>query len=174
MRLVAEPGGGRDRAGGFAAPQPLAGAADADIDEIGMRRQPGLAPEGPDQVMPRQARALGEVGQRQILVIALFEQFLRLCDRPALAPDLADREIGMARQAPAIGAQQAFLDAYRSGAGDLPGLDNLDLLAFFMLEKAAYELLYEASNRPAWLSIPLHGLQRLMIRILGDDLRSPA
>ena len=70
------------------------------------------------------------------------------------------------------GAQQAFLDAYRSGVGDLPGLDNLDLLAFFMIEKAAYELLYEASNRPAWLSIPLHGLQRLMIRILGDDLRS--
>ena len=70
------------------------------------------------------------------------------------------------------GAQAAFLDAYRDGASDLPGLDNLDLLAFFMLEKAAYELLYEASNRPAWLSIPLHGLQRLMIRILGDDLRS--
>jgi len=70
------------------------------------------------------------------------------------------------------GAQEAFLDAYRDGASDLPGLDNLDLLAFFMLEKAAYELLYEASNRPAWLSIPLHGLQRLMIRILGDDLRS--
>jgi maltose alpha-D-glucosyltransferase/alpha-amylase len=70
------------------------------------------------------------------------------------------------------GAQQAFLDAYRAGVGDLPGLDNLDLLAFFMLEKAAYELIYEASNRPAWLTIPLHGLQRLMIRILGDDLRS--
>jgi maltose alpha-D-glucosyltransferase/alpha-amylase len=70
------------------------------------------------------------------------------------------------------GAQQFFLDAYRTGASDLPGLDNQDLLAFFMLEKAAYELLYEASNRPAWLSIPLHGLQRLMIRILGDDLRS--
>jgi len=72
------------------------------------------------------------------------------------------------------GAQQAFLDAYREGAAALPGLDNLELLAFFMLEKAAYELLYEASNRPAWLSIPLHGLQRLMIRILGDDLRSAA
>jgi maltose alpha-D-glucosyltransferase/alpha-amylase len=69
------------------------------------------------------------------------------------------------------GAQQAFLEAYRSGVGDLRGLDNLDLLAFFIIEKAAYELLYEASNRPAWLSIPLHGLQRLMIRILGDELR---
>ncbi len=70
------------------------------------------------------------------------------------------------------GAQEAFLDAYRAGVGDLPGLGNMDLLNFFMLEKAAYELVYEASNRPTWQSIPLHGLHRLMIRILGDDLRS--
>jgi maltose alpha-D-glucosyltransferase/alpha-amylase len=70
------------------------------------------------------------------------------------------------------GAQQAFLDAYRAGAGALPGLDNMDLLNFFMLEKAAYELVYEAANRPAWLSIPLHGLHRLMGRILGEETRS--
>jgi maltose alpha-D-glucosyltransferase / alpha-amylase len=70
------------------------------------------------------------------------------------------------------GAQEGFLDAYRAGAGHLPGLDNIDLLNFFMLEKAAYELVYEASNRPAWLTIPLHGLQRLMGRILGDETRS--
>jgi maltose alpha-D-glucosyltransferase/alpha-amylase len=69
------------------------------------------------------------------------------------------------------GAQEAFLDAYRAGAGELPGLDNIDLLNFFMLEKAAYELIYEASNRPAWLTIPLHGLQRLTARILGDQMR---
>jgi maltose alpha-D-glucosyltransferase/alpha-amylase len=70
------------------------------------------------------------------------------------------------------GAQEAFLEAYRAGAGHLPGLDNNDLLTFFMLEKAAYELVYEANNRPAWLTIPLHGLQRLMVRILGDALRT--
>jgi maltose alpha-D-glucosyltransferase/alpha-amylase len=70
------------------------------------------------------------------------------------------------------GAQQAFLDAYRAGAGDLPGIDNMDLLYFFMLEKAAYELCYEAANRPAWLTIPLHGLHRLMGRILGEETRS--
>jgi len=68
------------------------------------------------------------------------------------------------------GAQQAFLDAYRTG--ELPGLDNMDLLNFFMLEKAAYELVYEASNRPAWLTIPLHGMHRLMGRILGEETRS--
>ncbi|HSI02195.1 MAG TPA: maltose alpha-D-glucosyltransferase [Reyranella sp.] len=70
------------------------------------------------------------------------------------------------------GAQEAFLEAYRAGAGHLPGLDNPDLLTFFMLEKAAYELVYEANNRPAWLTIPLHGLQRLTARILGDELRT--
>jgi maltose alpha-D-glucosyltransferase/alpha-amylase len=70
------------------------------------------------------------------------------------------------------GAQEAFLDAYRAGAVALPGLDNMDLLKFFMLEKAAYELVYEAANRPTWLSIPLHGLHRLMGRILGEETRS--
>jgi maltose alpha-D-glucosyltransferase/alpha-amylase len=70
------------------------------------------------------------------------------------------------------GAQQAFLDAYRAGATGLPGLDNMDLLNFFMLEKAAYELGYEAANRPAWLTIPLHGMHRLMGRILGEETRS--
>jgi len=70
------------------------------------------------------------------------------------------------------GAQEAFLEAYRAGAAGLPGLDNVDVLNFFMLEKAAYELVYEASNRPAWLTIPLHGLHRLMGRILGEETRS--
>ena len=70
------------------------------------------------------------------------------------------------------GAHDAFLEAYRAGAGGRPGLDNVDLLNFFMLEKAAYELVYEASNRPTWLTIPLHGLHRLMGRILGEETRS--
>ncbi len=70
------------------------------------------------------------------------------------------------------GAQEAFLEAYRTGAGDLPGIVNNDLLLFFMLEKAAYEFVYEVSNRPVWASIPLHGMQRLTTRILADETRS--
>jgi maltose alpha-D-glucosyltransferase/alpha-amylase len=66
------------------------------------------------------------------------------------------------------GAQEAFLEAYRLTAADLPGAANNDLLNFFMLEKAAYELLYEESNRPAWVTIPLHGLHRLAMRILAE------
>ncbi|MNF01803.1 hypothetical protein D3C80_2008490 [compost metagenome] len=35
-------------------------------------------------------------------------------------------------------------------------------LALFSLEKAAYEILYEAENRPNWLAVPLHGLHGLI------------
>jgi maltose alpha-D-glucosyltransferase/alpha-amylase len=32
----------------------------------------------------------------------------------------------------------------------------------FGLEKAAYEVVYEAENRPTWLPVPLHGLYGLL------------
>jgi maltose alpha-D-glucosyltransferase / alpha-amylase len=63
------------------------------------------------------------------------------------------------------GARRAFLDAYHAAVGDLPGLGNSDLLDFFLIEKAAYEIGYEAANRPAWLPIPLNGLARIIRRL---------
>jgi len=66
-------------------------------------------------------------------------------------------------------SQHAFHDAYRAGVGELQGLDNPDLLLFFMIEKAAYEVVYEAANRPAWISVPLHGLHRYTMRVLAKD-----
>jgi maltose alpha-D-glucosyltransferase/alpha-amylase len=72
------------------------------------------------------------------------------------------------------GAQRAFLDAYYTGIGELPGLTNRGLLEFFLVEKAAYELTYEAGNRPIWISIPLQGLYRLATRILGANQRADA
>jgi maltose alpha-D-glucosyltransferase/alpha-amylase len=41
------------------------------------------------------------------------------------------------------------------------------LLDLFLIEKCAYELCYEAANRPAWLGIPLHGLAHIAGRVLG-------
>jgi maltose alpha-D-glucosyltransferase/alpha-amylase len=61
------------------------------------------------------------------------------------------------------GAKRAFMDAYRKNASD-PG--SAELLDFFIVEKAAYELAYEAANRPAWLWIPIRGLSRLATRVL--------
>jgi maltose alpha-D-glucosyltransferase/alpha-amylase len=43
------------------------------------------------------------------------------------------------------------------------------LLDLFLLEKAAYEVRYEAANRPAWLGVPLRGLAAL-----ADRLAPPA
>jgi maltose alpha-D-glucosyltransferase/alpha-amylase len=40
------------------------------------------------------------------------------------------------------------------------------LLDLFLLEKSAYEICYEAANRPAWLSIPLRGFAEICGRIL--------
>ena len=34
----------------------------------------------------------------------------------------------------------------------------------FLIEKAAYEIAYEAANRPAWIDVPLHGLARSLAR----------
>jgi maltose alpha-D-glucosyltransferase/alpha-amylase len=64
-------------------------------------------------------------------------------------------------------ARQAFVDAYRLAAASLahawqdPEGEDAEL-ALFGLEKAAYEVAYEAENRPTWLPVPLHGLYGLL------------
>ncbi|RKP47445.1 maltose alpha-D-glucosyltransferase [Trinickia fusca] len=42
------------------------------------------------------------------------------------------------------------------------------LLDLFLVEKAAYEVRYEAANRPAWLGLPVRGLAALARRLLGE------
>jgi predicted trehalose synthase len=39
--------------------------------------------------------------------------------------------------------------------------DTKAMLNFFLLEKALYEVEYELSYRPAWISVPLHGVLRV-------------
>lgn len=67
----------------------------------------------------------------------------------------------------------ALLSGYREavaaapiGEGDSGGEALLDL---FMLEKAAYEINYEVTNRPDWLAVPLGGLMRLLSRLLPEE-----
>jgi maltose alpha-D-glucosyltransferase/alpha-amylase len=72
------------------------------------------------------------------------------------------------------GARDAFLAAYRAATDALPGLDNADLLDFFLIEKAAYEVSYESANRPGWLPIPMHGLADLAARVVAKSPRRPA
>jgi maltose alpha-D-glucosyltransferase/alpha-amylase len=39
-----------------------------------------------------------------------------------------------------------------------------NLLDFFLLEKAFYEMEYELMNRPTWLHVPLDGMRRILAR----------
>lgn len=37
----------------------------------------------------------------------------------------------------------------------------------FLLEKADYEICYEAASRPSWLGIPVRGLARIAQRVIA-------
>ena len=39
-----------------------------------------------------------------------------------------------------------------------------EMTAFFMLEKAVYEVSYELANRPAWVDIPLKGILGILAK----------
>jgi len=73
-------------------------------------------------------------------------------------------------------AERAFLQAYRMASPDLPHAWAMPdgeqaALALFSIEKAAYEVRYEASYRPDWLDVPLAGLVALCKPLMesGND-----
>jgi maltose alpha-D-glucosyltransferase/alpha-amylase len=68
-----------------------------------------------------------------------------------------------------VDAAQAFLAAYRTSVEASGGAVSMELLDMFLIEKAAYEIAYEASNRPAWIGVPLGGLDGLAQRLAPDD-----
>jgi maltose alpha-D-glucosyltransferase/alpha-amylase len=83
--------------------------------------------------------------------------------RDALIPWAADWE----RQ-----TAESFLAGYQSAIGDCPSYPSDSdvarrLIALFAIEKAFYEIRYEAANRPSWLTIPINGL----IRLLGSETK---
>ena len=55
-------------------------------------------------------------------------------------------------------ASIALLKGYEQGVGRELTQAEHDLLKLFMLDKAAYEMRYEATNRPDWLTVALRGL----------------
>jgi maltose alpha-D-glucosyltransferase / alpha-amylase len=73
-----------------------------------------------------------------------------------------------------VHAEEAFMGAYRAAVADSPQPIAGDestlaaLLDLFLIEKAAYEIRYEAANRPTWIGLPLRGLASLASRLLGD------
>ncbi|MEU2205189.1 hypothetical protein AB0P19_11585 [Microbacterium oleivorans] len=131
-----------------------------------------------DRPWPRLQRIHGDLHLGQVLAvphggwrIVDFEgEPLRPMAERAV-PDLSPRDVaGMLRSfdyAGAVGAgpdaaawaaacREAFLTAY----ADAPGAIALDpvLLRALVLDKAVYESIYEARNRPDWLAVPLAGI----------------
>ena len=67
-------------------------------------------------------------------------------------------------------ATDTFLRAYRAAESEaehrwVPEEGEAALLDLFLIEKAAYEVRYEAANRPTWIGLPLRGLAALAARV---------
>jgi predicted trehalose synthase len=70
-------------------------------------------------------------------------------------------------------ARRAFLEGYRAAADRAPFLPGDDqaftrALAVLEVEKAAYEVVYEANNRPDWVPIPVRGLVSASAALRSD------
>jgi predicted trehalose synthase len=62
----------------------------------------------------------------------------------------------------ATAARTAFLEGYAASTGRDPRQDAI-LLNALELDKALYEVVYEARNRPTWLSIPTTAIARIAL-----------
>ena len=86
---------------------------------------------------------------------------------------LADEQVNAFLDSFVERATDAFLAGYREAIR--PPLDRAapiavkpELLDLFLIEKAAYEVVYEAANRPTWIDVPLHGLATPHAPSAGD------
>ncbi|MFL5257831.1 MAG: maltose alpha-D-glucosyltransferase [Rhodopila sp.] len=72
-----------------------------------------------------------------------------------------------------VRATESFLAGYRkafaSTDAESPVTLQQDLLDLFLIEKAAYEVVYESANRPTWIDVPLHGLAIRTRHLLGVE-----
>lgn len=103
-------------------------------------------------------------------VLRSFDYAAAMVLRSASAVDLSE-PARQARQRVArqylLQARHAFVEAYGLATAALPHAwqqaeGERAALELFCLEKAAYEITYEAENRPSWLAVPLHGLHGLI------------
>jgi len=71
---------------------------------------------------------------------------------------------------------ERFLKAYKTAAMQIchrwqHAAGQEALIKLFTLEKAAYEIAYEANNRPTWIRIPLQGLMEIVRELDIADRR---
>lgn len=71
-------------------------------------------------------------------------------------------------------AERAFRNAYFAVTGNAPALEmrretRKRILDLYLLEKAAYEIGYEARNRPTWLEIPVAGFYDIVSALTEEE-----
>ena len=64
--------------------------------------------------------------------------------------------------------RQRAADAFLAGYTGENAPEVSGLLTLYLAEKAAYEVCYEAANRPDWIAVPTVGLARIVRRMLGQ------
>ncbi|HLV29477.1 MAG TPA: alpha-amylase, partial [Burkholderiaceae bacterium] len=106
--------------------------------------------------------------------VAAEVEALAIPDTPGLAESRHDLVTRFC-----VAATQALMESYRAevevwelanghGASLLPDdpIARRSLLDLALLEKAAYEICYEAAHRPDWMAVPVRGLSRVAQRLL--------
>jgi maltose alpha-D-glucosyltransferase / alpha-amylase len=86
---------------------------------------------------------------------------------------LADEQVTAFLDSFVVRATDSFLTGYREALASTDTEASItltpELLDLFLIEKAAYEVVYESANRPTWIDVPLHGLAARTRHLLGVE-----
>jgi maltose alpha-D-glucosyltransferase/alpha-amylase len=121
-------------------------------------------PARPLEARRRKDSPLRDVaGVLRSLDYAAGSALLRLTQARPLVPGRLEAAAAQWRDA----AAKAFLAGYFDTALQGPPLavahpEGRHLLELFLIEKACYEICYEARNRPTWLAVPVRGVVALL------------
>lgn len=110
---------------------------------------------------------LRPMSERSQLDVALRDVAGMLRSFDYAAGSVALRGGGDAAVGWASAAREAFLDGYVSRSGN-DVRTHRALLDAFELDKALYEAVYEARNRPGWVEIPATAIRRLSVNTRPD------